>query len=180
MYGLINKAIKEFVLTGHSPEVWEQIKTKANVEEEEFISMASYDDKMTYDLVGAASETLQVPAKDVLIAFGEYWTLFTAEQGYSEILKYAGDNLLGFLQNLDMMHLRVSNIMPNIEAPSFKCENITDNSVELHYFSKRPGLQYLVVGLLVGLGKRFNTPVDVKILHEKEKEDDHDVFFIKW
>ncbi len=58
MYGLVNQAIEEFVLKNFDEATWENIKQKANYLQPGFISMESYDDAVTYNLVGAASEIL--------------------------------------------------------------------------------------------------------------------------
>ena len=55
-----------------------------------------------------------------------------------------------------MLHTRVNNIMPELVAPQFSTRNETENSIELEYRSKREGMAPMVVGLLRGLGKRFN------------------------
>jgi hypothetical protein len=49
----------------------------------------------------------------------------------------------------------------------------------LSYYSSRPGLAPLVVGLLRGLGDRFN--VDVAARGERvEGERPHDRFHVRW
>ena len=58
MYGLVNKAVEELVVSNFGEDKWELIKSKAGVDVDVFISNESYPDSMTYDLVGAASEVL--------------------------------------------------------------------------------------------------------------------------
>ena len=82
MYGLVNRAIEDLIVENHGTEVWGQICAKAGLPREPFISMDSYSDAVTYKLVGAVSEVLDIPAEQVLEAFGRYWTLYTAEKGY--------------------------------------------------------------------------------------------------
>ena len=55
MYGMVNKAVRGFVLKNFNAETWAQIHTTAGVSED-FVSMQSYDDDVTYNLVGAAVE----------------------------------------------------------------------------------------------------------------------------
>lgn len=180
MYGLVNKAVEDLVKTNFGEETWEKIKAKASVNEATFASMQSYPDNITYNLVGAATEVLGISAAQVLETFGEYWVLYTAQEGYGDMLNMAGKSLPEFLQNLDMLHVRVGNLMPQLQPPSFECEDITDNSLTLHYFSDRPALAPMVVGLLKGLGKRFNTPCEVAIVESRDNGHDHDVFAITW
>ncbi len=112
--------------------------------------------------------------------FGEYWVLYTAEKGYGDMLDMAGTSLAEFLPNLDMLHVRVGNLMPELNPPSFQCTDVTSNSLVLHYTSSRAGLAPMVLGLIRGLGKRFNTPATVTVLESKSQGADHDSFLVKW
>ncbi len=58
----------------------------------------------------------------------------------------AGSNLWEFLGNLDDLHSRVGLMYPKLKPPSFRCKQISDTSLELHYESERPGLASLVIG----------------------------------
>ena len=78
MYGMVNKAVEDMVVMHHGEPVWEQIKAKAGVDVDVFMSNESYSDDVTYNLVAAASEVLEVPADQILIGFGEHWILHTA------------------------------------------------------------------------------------------------------
>ena len=80
MYGMVNRAIEEMVVKNHGEKIWEDIKQKAGVDVEVFVSSEGYSDDVTYGLVGAASEVLQIPAEQILEAFGVYWVMETAQQ----------------------------------------------------------------------------------------------------
>ena len=62
--------------------------------------MKSYPDELTYNLVASASSILHLEQSTILEAFGEYWILYTAEEGYGEMLALSGSNLKDFLNNL--------------------------------------------------------------------------------
>ena len=85
MYGLVNKALEEFVLSRFGEDTWETIKQSAGVDIDVFVSMETYPDDVTYRLVDAASDVLKQSTEEVLKAFGEYWVLYTAKEGYGEI-----------------------------------------------------------------------------------------------
>jgi hypothetical protein len=180
MYGLVNKAVEDLVRTNFGEETWLKIKAESQVTQETFIGMQSYPDGVTYDLVGAACKVLGASAEQILEAFGEYWVLYTAKEGYGDMLNMAGHTLPEFLRNLDALHVRVGNLMPELRPPSFECEDIADNALHLHYFSDRDGLAPMVVGLVKGLGKRFNTPCTVVQIAHKANGADHDVFSVEW
>lgn len=180
MYGLVNKAIEDLICGQFGVDTWEVVKRKAGVEAEAFVSMESYPDDVTYNLVAAASEVLALSPEDVLKAFGEHWVLYTAREGYGELLKMSGKSFKEFLHHVDDLHAHVGLSFPNLMPPSFKCTENGDGSVALHYYSSRPGLAPMVIGLLNGLGKMFKTEIDVSQTMSREDGDDHDVFLVKF
>lgn len=180
MYGMVNKAVEQMVCMHHGESVWEQIKAKAGVDVEVFMSNEAYPDEITYNLVSAASDVLQMPAEKILEAFGEHWVLHTAQEGYGGLMQAAGKSLPEFLANLPDFHSRVSMIFPKLQPPRFQCTEVNESSLKLHYFTQRPGLTPFVAGLLQGLGKLFNTPVKARLTQSKTDGADHDVFHVEW
>jgi hypothetical protein len=179
MYGLINKAVEDLVRSKFGNDAWHRIRRKAGLPDEPFVSMEKYPDAMTYDLVAAASAELGAPAETVLEEFGRFWTVYTATGTFGEILRSVGRTLPEFLRNLDQMHTRIKLSFPKLEPPSFAVQNEGPESLDLHYFSDRPGLAPIVVGMLRGLGDRFM--LDLTIVCERVQGDrPHDVFHLKW
>ncbi len=178
MYGLVNTAVRDLVISTYGEETWDRIRTRAGLGTGTFIAMDRYDDAVTYDLVAAASEELGVEAFDVLRSFGQYWTRFTADQGYGDTLEFAGHDFVTFLSNLDDMHARVAMSFPDLDPPSFDLEHQADGRLLLHYFSDRAGLAPMVIGLLEGLATRFGQQVTIEHLPADDAVD-HDRFLIE-
>jgi hypothetical protein len=131
-------------------------------------------------LVAAASEILSIPSDTLLEAFGEYWILYTAERGYGEMLNLAGDSLPAFLKNLNMLHGRVSNLMPELAPPQFECINEQENSIDLIYRSHRIGMVPMLLGLIKGLGKRFGKEVVIQQAENNKLESSAVIFHLTW
>jgi len=180
MYGLVNKAIKELVVSNHGDEKWSEICQLSDFVEEDFIGLQSYPDELTFTLIANASNVLNTHSEKLLEAFGEYWILYTANEGYSEMLNLAGNTFVSFLNNLDLLHYQVNNIMPNLAPPQFTTRNQQSNSIELEYRSHRIGMIPMLNGLLIGLGKRFNLEVHVTQIEFLAQGDACDVFSISW
>lgn len=67
-----------------------------------------------------------------------------------------------------------------MKAPSFRCtENEKGNTI-LHYYSERPGLEFIVIGLVKVVAlKLHQSEVECKILKSKGEDDcDHVQFEI--
>jgi hypothetical protein len=180
MYGLVNKAVEDLVVSRFGEPTWESIKQRAGLDLDAFVSMEAYPDDVTYKLVSAASQILDIPATAVLETFGEFWILFTAREGYGHLLDLAGADLPTFLHHLDQMHTRVAASFPHLKPPSFWCADVAPGSLELHYRTHRRGLAPLVVGILRGLGKRFGTEVDITQTESRDAGADHDVFAVRY
>lgn len=182
MYGMVNKAIQQMVIRDHGEDAWEAIKNKAQINEDLFLSNNSYPDSITYDLVSASSEYLKVDAELILIEFGKFWVLVTAMEGYGGLMRAGGSNLKEFLLNLPNFHTRVSMIFPNLLPPTFEVHNITDDGLDLHYITHRPGLQNFVVGLIEGLSIMYEvkTTTELVKLRNIDVENSPDIFRISW
>lgn len=176
MYGLVNLAIKSLIEKDHGAEVWSEIASRAGCPGT-FGGMTSYPDEVTYRLVAEASERLQAPAEALLRAFGRYWVLYTAKEGYGDLLDRSGRNLEDFLVHLDDMHARVAFSMPELQPPSFEVERCADDVLCVRYYSDRPGLAPMVVGLLEGLIERFGERRVVE--HVPESEEPGEIFLVK-
>ncbi len=177
---MVNKAVEDMVVLHHGESVWEQIKAQAGVEVDVFMSNENYSDEVTYRLVTAASQILQTPAEQILINFGEHWVLHTAQEGYGGLMSAAGKTLPEFMRNLPNFHSRMTMIFPKLQPPHFECTDITTRSLKMHYHSHRQGLAPFVVGLMQGLGIKFNAPVTVRQTAAKAHGADHDVFEVSW
>lgn len=180
MYGIVNAAIKGLVTENFGEEKWQEIQAKSGAGDEAFISNIKNDDNVTFALATAASEVLKVPVSDVLKLFGEYWVLKTGQEKYGDLLATGGSSFIDFLDNLPAFHSRVMLVYPDIEPPEFEIENLGEKSRRVHYYSIRSGLTDFMYGLLVGIGKMFNTTVQVTVDKEKLNGEDHDEFIVTW
>lgn len=182
MYGLVNQALEDFVKKSHGEAVWEQVRDKAGINVEMFVSMDSYPDEVTVKLVAAATEVLGLDANRILAAFGEHWVLYTAQEGYGQMLSMFGSNREEFLLNLDNLHSHVGLTFSSVCPPSFEVERIDDGrALLLHYRSQRCGLTPMVVGLLKGLGQRFSQAIDIRqTAYRGAGGHDHDIFRIDY
>ena len=117
---------------------------------------------------------------DVLEAFGAHFLDYCVQSGYDRILKVLGRNLRDFLCNLDALHDHLASIYPGMEAPSFRCTETPDGTLLLHYYSRRQGLEHIVIGIVKAVAKEMlNTEVAVSVQHSRTDDNDHVVFAIR-
>ncbi|TNF48804.1 MAG: heme NO-binding protein [Bacteroidetes bacterium] len=176
MYGVVNQAIQGLVEDNFGRETWVQIRNRAGVDQEFFLNNESYDDSITYDLVGAASEILKVPARNILIDFGKYWILKVGYEKYGDLMKAGGSSLEDFMFNLPNFHGRIMLVYPNLSPPEFKTEKIGEGHLILNYYSHREGLTHFVEGLCLGLAEMFNEKLTITLLDSTNDQMWHDRF----
>lgn len=180
MYGLVNQAVQGLVRSRFGEEAWQKVHGKAGGGSDVFLSMESYDDAVTYGLVGAASEVLDLAPEEVLHAFGEYWVLEIAKRSYGDLMQAAGSTFPEFLDNLDQLHSRVQTTFPELKPPSFRTDRIEPGKVRLHYYSEREGLEPFVLGLIAGLGVFFGIAVNADLEVSKAESGGHAEFLVTY
>lgn len=162
MYGLVNQAIKQMVLSELGEPVWCAICSGVGIQYEDFDALRSYPDSLTHDLISAVSEKTNIPADTLLRRFGHYWLFHTAKYGYGEVLDLFGHDLRTCLKNLNRMHEHMGAIMPQLQPPRFTVTEDSPTKITLHYYSTRQGLAPMVYGLLEALSKKFDQPVRIE------------------
>jgi len=176
---MINKAIRNLVIQEAGEEVWEQVLEASGIGEDVYEDLESYDDGVTFSLVGAVSEILDIPAADVLEMFGVYWATDVAPKGYGDYFNSFGNDFKTFVAGLDEMHVRISEMLPSLSPPSFDIEELGENHFKIHYKSPREGLAPLAIGTLKGIAQHFGGEADITQI-EYKGTDDHDVFDVQF
>ena len=160
MYGMVNKAVRGFVLKNFDQKTWSRIHSAAGTEEN-FLSMQTYDDSVTYDLVGAAHAELGMPVPDILNNFGRYWVSDIATESYANLMAKTGGGFVEFVKNLDHMHERIRVTFPDYQPPSFRVLVVGKDSIQVDYYSHREGLLDFVEGLFQGLAEYYNETINI-------------------
>lgn len=168
MYGMVNQAIKDLVLSKFGETSWNNICQSAKVPSEDFIFMQYYPDAVTYQLVGAASQELKLPADVILREFGKHWVLYTAKEGYGPMMDLFGGDFTTCLKNLNNLHARMGMTMPSLTPPGFTFAEESATSYLVTYTSKRQGLCPMVIGLLEGLAAKYDTKAKIELLNDDD------------
>lgn len=179
MYGLVNRAVEQLVCAKFGDDAWGKVIEKAGVGKEHFTAMASYDDDVTYRLIGAVSSELELDVDDALREFGRFWVMYTVQEGYADLMDMSGDTTFESLENINLIHDRIRMSMPELKPPQFECHMLSDHEMKVFYRSDRDGLTQMVVGLIEGLGERHNESLEVDVVAEKSKGAEHDEFLVR-
>ena len=117
-----------------------------------------------------------MPAEEVWEAYGGFLMQYTMETGWDELLRAIAPDLQGFLDNLDNLHYFIDHVVYNgqLTGPSFNVIANEDESLTLHYHSKRNGLYPICKGVIREVSRRiFDVEVIMKVLERKQEELDN-------
>ncbi|ESO98999.1 hypothetical protein LOTGIDRAFT_142368, partial [Lottia gigantea] len=171
-YGQIHIIIRQMVIGKYGHDMWDTILKKSGLDDSKhFLVFSQYDDSLTYKVVGAASECLDLPVNTVLEVFGDYFIMHVLRHGYDTMLRTLGNNMWNFIQNLDSLHSLLALSYKEIRPPSFRCESGEDGDLLLHYYSVRSGLAPLVLGTIRAVGRDiFKQRVEITALGTSSEE----------
>ena len=168
MYGMVNQAVRGMVVENFGVDRWRSICEEAGAPEE-FISMDSYDDAITYNLVAAAERQLETPAAQILHGFGVYWVEKVALVHYADLMNASGVTFLDFVKNLDHMHQRIWSVLSQLQPTVFPGEGNRRGPPTGRLLLGTARASSLVEGLFAGLATHFK----VDLLIEKVPDDSH-------
>ena len=98
----------------------------------------------------------------------------------ARVLDATGRTLPEFLERLNDLHTRVQMLFPSLRPPTFNVTDRAERSLRLHYETHRSGLTPFVVGLLQGLARRFNVPLEIDHDVRRDQGAPHDQFLLTW
>jgi hypothetical protein len=163
MYGMVNNAIRSFIIESHGTETWEAICRNAGIDADEFVAVLPYDDALSLELVRQACAATDQGTDALLHQIGRYWVHFAARSSFGPLIAFGGAHFEEFMGNLDAMHSKIKSSLPKLSPPSFCVERQGDGNLRVLYRSCRDGLFPFVEGLFEGLSDHFRQPVDILV-----------------
>ncbi|CAJ0589809.1 unnamed protein product [Cylicocyclus nassatus] len=191
-FGFIHESIRQLMLRKYGEEFWTKVLQRAGFESgKENIVNHYYSDSDTYILVDAVSVIAKMSREQVWEMYGGFLIEYTMEIGWDDLIRSMSPNLKGFLDNLDSLHYFIDHVVykANLRGPSFRCEDNSDGTITLHYYTGRPGLYPIVKGVLREAAKRvFKLDIALTItgrtqrsvqMATGERIEEHVIFLIK-
>lgn len=179
MYGVIYKAIEQYVVGNFGDTKWNSIKEESAVKIDCLSMEQSYNDNISYQLAALAAKYTNLPIEEILMNFGEY-IIKTTSENYSIFIESRGNNMREYLINLPNFHNRMMLIYPELTPPEFRVSDIKNNCLNLHYISATKGMVSYIKGYLNGLMKVFNEKPDIEAIDIEKQANGEYTFKICW
>lgn len=169
MKGVIVQCLRELVREEIGAETWTKVMRACGQNPERMLLAAEdFDDALVLDLVKATCEATGLSLGQAADAFGRRWMCHYAPRVYPMILdKHQGAREL--LLGMDDVHVKTTERMPNARPPRFDYEWTDERTLIMRYRSERSLIDFMV-GLVRGVGERFDEALKVRKLSDDEVE----------
>ncbi len=158
MKGIVFNLLSEMVEEKFGLEAWDAVLDKAG-SEGLYVATETYSDEELLALVAAGSELTNIPANDLVRAFGQYMIPRFAEH-YSVFFE-GHTNLKDFLLTVDsVIHVEVRKLYPEAGLPEFTYDNGQPDKLTMMYRSPRK-MCALAEGLIEGSAAHFEQPCTI-------------------
>jgi predicted hydrocarbon binding protein len=153
MQGVVFTSLTEMLEEVAGIEKLQLILDTAALKDDAFVSTDVYEDSDLFQVVGAASETLDIPVRTLVTDFGKY--LFVTLSAKHPRLSADFPDFKSFLLGIEsVIHVEVSKLYPSSSLPIFDYENPGENELVMLYRSPRK-LCHLAEGLIAGAAEAF-------------------------
>lgn len=178
MYGMINEAIRDYLLDQHGPEVWDAVSDLAGCAPAAHTPMPRNDPELTGRLVTAISALSGLGIWDVEAILGRHWVVFSDATPYGNVLRQSGANFSERVARLGDTHRRLAVLEPDIDQPQIDLTPTGAHRFVLEHCPKRASESAMVLGLLHGLAETTGESITVKEVFGPALTRDRDMFEI--
>mmetsp|Transcript_8480 Transcript_8480/g.25667 ORF Transcript_8480/g.25667 Transcript_8480/m.25667 type:complete len:957 (-) Transcript_8480:212-3082(-) len=157
----------EFVEQIYGGFAWKAIKDKAGMDRDVAFALGcTSNDSLIAQLADATCAYTHTSHDELMRKFGQHFVRVAECEGYGELLMSLGRNLTEFLVSLSSLHLNMAMAAQSGIMLDFYVRNVTPMSLELHYFSKRPGFKNMLFGIIEKVATEyFKVDVSFRLLH---------------
>ena len=160
MKGIIFNLLENFITDVKSESLWHEVYASTKLEDARpYVGPETYPDEDLFSLVITATQKLEMPVNKALFLFGKYTfkPLSEIHPHYLDGIKSASD----FLMIVDqVIHVEVKKLMPEAYLPKLLITKNDDDSISIHYESKRK-LCHFLEGLISGCAEYFGEEVEI-------------------
>ena len=169
MKGSIVKCLSELVKNNFGEHKWKDIMQISGQNPNMLIkAISDVDDATFFNIFENTCKVLDITRQQACDAFGEYFINTFAPKIYGSFYTQF-KTAKQFIMGMDKVHDTVTNIVQNAHPPRFTIEEVDKNTITVNYISHRNMID-LYMGLTRGVGKYFNTTIDIKKISDEKVE----------
>lgn len=148
MHGLVNRALQGFLTDTYGKETWQEVQSQAALPFDGFESMLHYDDRMTEQVIRAATAVLHRDRVSLLEDVGTYLISHPNQTALRRLMRFGGERFFDFLQSLDDLSGRALLALPDLDMPDLQVRHVSSNRFTLDISWSLPGAGSVFLGAL--------------------------------
>ncbi|QXT40963.1 heme NO-binding domain-containing protein [Gymnodinialimonas ceratoperidinii] len=145
---MINRALQGFVIETYGKDVWDEVRSVADLRFDEFEAMLRYEDALTLSCFNAVTQVMSLPEISVLEDLGIYLITHPPLDPLRRLLRFGGASFTEFILSLDELAERGRMAIPDIELPEFSVRQIGPDEFEVTAHWSMPGIGGILLGAL--------------------------------
>ncbi len=168
MYGLLLRALQDYVLTTFDPASWERIRVAGGFLPQGFEPLLHYNHEVLRVALRQASNALERPVPTILEDLGT-WVIAAGYDGAPRrLLRFGGADFTDFLFSLDELRDRARLALPDLIMPELRIAELAEGVFRLSCPDGLPELGWIFLGALRAMADDYGALV---VIEEEEGPD---------
>lgn len=163
MYGLINRALENFLKERHGTALWRHVARRANSPYDRFEPLLTYDPGLTDALIGAACDQLGQTRETVLEDLGTDLVSHRDRDGFRRLLRFGGVTFRDFLHSLEELPDRARLALPHLRLPALDLCDHGAGRFTLRVVPYFGGAEQILLGLLRAMADDYGALVVLEL-----------------
>ncbi len=169
MKGVIVDAIKDMITEKFGREAWAEVLEGAGFSRTKVFPLSQdVPDEDVLKIINVICDRFGLDLQEAADMFGEYWNTVYIHKVYKAYFRGI-ESAKDFLLKMDEIHRKATENIPGARPPRFEYRWKDSRTLLMKYLSRRK-LMPIFIGLIKGVGKNFNTPLQVRQVSENEVE----------
>jgi len=165
MYGIVLKSMEDYISSQGKRFIFEQIKANSGIDELTYFLIHYYPNELSLKLLIKGAAYYAMTLNEFLELLGNHW----ANNIYDAYILTAQLSFTQFLKGINRIHaciLAGSEMQLSVSPVYISHE--TESGFVFYFKAKEKPLTPFLYGMVLGLGKKFNSPCEVSYLIEND------------
>ncbi|NPD13946.1 diguanylate cyclase [Xinfangfangia sp. D13-10-4-6] len=159
MYGLLLRALQDYVLATFDPQSWERIRIAGGFLPQGFEPLMHYNHEVLRAALRQTSSALGRPVPAILEDLGT-WVVAAAYDGAPRrLLRFGGADFADFIFSLDELRDRARLALPDLVMPDLRVEDVAPGLFRLSCADSLPELSWILIGALRAMADDYGALV---------------------
>ena len=159
MHGLINRALRDFVLAHDGAAAWQRVISVFDLPPEDFGLFRVTDSARTSALIRAIALELDRPLADFCEDWG-HWLVTAPEHAIiRRLLRFGGKDFTEFVHSIEDLPDRAALAVPGLQLPPLDVRDHGGGTFTIHVGLRMPGSDHTLLGILRAMADDYHALV---------------------